>query len=258
MTDIGSAVSIQPIDPKKEIDLLWTISRSLVSNAYLKEILSLIVTMTAEVMGSKICSLMLLDEGRQELSIAATQALSPDYVNKPNIRVGESVSGRAVVEKRPIAVLDVTTEKGYGYPEIARREGVVSLLSIPMIVGDRVVGVINCYTNTRHEFSENERKVLQAVANQAAIAIENTQLRQENIETKQALERQTVIERAKIILMERDGLREKESYELLVKIGQDQQMPVMDVANAVILVEELRQKKHAPMSPRGGDMPPDR
>src|SRR5947207_8534761 len=84
----------------KEIDLFWHISQSLVSKSYLQEILRLIVTMTAQVMQSKICSLMLLDEEEQELSIAATQALSKEYVNKPNLKVSERLSGRAVKEKK--------------------------------------------------------------------------------------------------------------------------------------------------------------
>src|SRR6267142_3976699 len=98
--------SAQEFGPR-ELEFFWKISESVVSGQYLKEILHLIVTMTAEIMGSEICSILLLDEKRQELAIEATQALSQDYLKKPNIKVGESVSGRAVQERRPITVLDV-------------------------------------------------------------------------------------------------------------------------------------------------------
>jgi signal transduction protein with GAF and PtsI domain len=112
---LGSAIKNaivheEVVKKAKQLDLLSEISRTIVSDYYLKEILQLIVTMTAKVMNSKICSIMLLDEKKDELVIAATQSLSDYYVNKPNLRVGQSISGKVVKEKRPITVLDVTKE----------------------------------------------------------------------------------------------------------------------------------------------------
>jgi signal transduction protein with GAF and PtsI domain len=105
---------------QKEIELFWHISQSLASQRYLEEVLQLIVTMTASVMKSKICSLMLLDESKSELTIKATQALSSRYINKPPVKVGESVSGRAVMERRPISVKDVLQDQSYGFPAIPK------------------------------------------------------------------------------------------------------------------------------------------
>lgn len=228
------------IGENKEIDLLYHISKSLVSKNYLNEILQLIVTMTASVMQSKICSLMLLDEEKQELSIAATQSLNPDYINKPSVKVGESISGKAVLEKKPITVLDVTKEKNYMFPEIAKKEGIVSMLSVPMFISDRVIGVINSYTTEPHQFTEIEIRMLQVVANQAAVAIENTKLRQENMEAKQALEERKLIDRAKSLLMEKDGLKESDAYKLLQKTSRDHRKSMAEVANAILLAYSLR------------------
>lgn len=227
---------------QKEIELFWHISQSLVSKTYLQEILQLIVTMTAEVMKSKICSLMLLDVEKGELAIAATQALSADYVNKPPVKVGTSISGRAVQQMKPIMVLDVTTDKNYGFPDIAKKEGIVSMLSVPMQVNGRVCGVINSYTNQPHEFTELEVKILQSVANQAAVAIENTKLRQENLEAKQALEERKRIEQAKALLIEKDGLTEAEAHQLLQKTSRDQRKPMVEIANAILVAYPLRKK----------------
>lgn len=227
---------------QKEIELLWHISQSLVSKTYLHEILQLIVTMTAEVMNSKICSLMLLDSEKNELKIAATQALSADYVNKPAVKVGESVSGRAVLEKKPITVLDVTQDKRYGFPEIAKREGIVSLLSVPMQIDGRVMGVINSYTNQPHTFTDLEIKILQSVANQAAVAIENMKLKQENLEVKQALQERKIIDQAKALLIEKDGITEAEAHSLIQKTSRDQRRPMVEVANAILLAYPLRKK----------------
>ena len=227
---------------QKEIELFWHISQSLVSQAYLQEILQLIVTMTAEVMKSKICSLMLLDPEKGELRITATQALSAAYINKPPVKVGESISGRVVKEKKPIFVMDVTKEKDYGYPDIARKDGYVSMISVPMRIEGRVIGVINSYTSTPHEFTDLEIKVLQAVANQAAVAIEHTKLRQENLEVKQALDDRKKIDQAKALLIEKDGLSEADAHQLIQKTSRDQCRPMVEIANAILLAYPLRKK----------------
>lgn len=81
-------------------------------------------------MGSAICSIMLADEGRGELQIAATQSLSDAYRKKPALKIGEIVSGRVVKERTPIAILAVTADPSYVYPDLARDEGLCSLLSV--------------------------------------------------------------------------------------------------------------------------------
>lgn len=223
----------------KGFDLLYEISRAISSNRYLEEILLLIVGLTAELMGSKICSLMLLDEERQELVIKATQSLSENYRTKPPIKVGESVSGRAVQKKEPITVLDVTKESGYKYPEIAQSEGLKSLISVPMMVKNRVIGVLNCYTTAEHEFTSEEMKLLAGVANQAAVAIENTHLLTEKIAAVEALETRKRVERAKGILMRRHRIDESEAYHMLQKQSMDRGRSLKEIAEAIILSDEM-------------------
>jgi len=226
----------------KQLDLLSEVSRTIVSDHYLKEILQLIVAMTAKVMDSKICSIMLLDEKKEELVISATQSLSSDYVNKPHLKVGQSISGRAVSEKKPITVLNVTREPGYMYPDVAKKEGVVSLLSVPMMIKDRVIGVINSYTKSEHVFRKEEVDILQAVANQAAVAIENTNLNHEILAAKEALESRKIIERAKGILMREMNLTEDEAYKKIHKKSMDMRKTMREIAEAVILASDMRKK----------------
>ncbi|MBI3314237.1 MAG: GAF and ANTAR domain-containing protein [Candidatus Omnitrophica bacterium] len=223
----------------KRFALLYEVSRAIASNRYLEEILLLVVGMTADLMGSKICSLMLLDEEKQELVIKATQSLSEHYRTKPPIKVGESVSGRAVQKKMPITVRDVTVESGYNYPDIAKAEGLRSLVSIPMMIKNRVIGVLNCYTANEHEFSEEEIQLLAGVANQAAVAIENTNLLAEKVAAVEALETRKRVERAKGILMKRYSIGETEAYRLLQKQSMDKSHSLKEIAEAIILSEEM-------------------
>ncbi len=240
---IQNAITYDEINRKaKRLDLLSEISRTIVSDHYLKEILELIVAMTAKVMDSKICSIMLLDEKTDELVIAATQSLSEDYVSKPNLKVGQSISGRVVLEKRPITVLDVTEEVGFMFPDVARKEGIVSLLSVPMMIKDRVIGVINSYTQSEHRFTKEEIGILQSVANQAAVAIENTNLSQEIFTAREALEARKLVERAKGILMKELSISEDEAYKRIHKKSMDMRKTMKEVAEAIILAFDLRKK----------------
>ncbi|HCI45475.1 MAG TPA: GAF sensor protein, partial [Candidatus Omnitrophica bacterium] len=76
--------------------------------------------------------------------------------------------------RKPLAVYNVCEEKKYNYRDLAAKEGLTSMLSVPMVVKDKAVGIINVYTKDPHEFTREEIDVLQMVANQAAVAIENT------------------------------------------------------------------------------------
>lgn len=217
------------------LDTISQISDTIVSSRYLNEILHLIVTMTAEMMNSKICSIMLLDEKRRELEIKATQSLSQEYIKKPNLKVGESVSGRAVLEKRPITVLDVTREPAYSYRDLAKKEGIVSMLSVPMMIKNKVIGVINSYTSSEHSFMEEEIKILQSVANQAAIAIENTKLFDRNVEMEEALETRKIVEKAKGILMQKYGMSEAEAFKTIQNQSMNTRKSMKQIAEALLL-----------------------
>jgi signal transduction protein with GAF and PtsI domain len=240
---IENAIIYEEVRKKaKQLDLLSEISKTIVSDYYLKEILQLIVTTTAQVMGSKICSIMLLDEKKQELVIAATQSLSQEYLTKQNLKVGQSISGKVVKEKRPITVRDVRKESGFMYPEIAKKEGLVSMLCVPMMIKDRVMGVINSYTKSEYVFKKEEIDILQAVANQAAVAIENTHLSQEMLAAKEALESRKLVERAKGILMKELGVSEDEAYKKIHKKSMDMRKNMRDVAEAIILSADIRKR----------------
>ncbi len=159
-----------------QLSAISEVSKTITSNLYLTEILQLIVAMAARTFNFKICSIMLLDEERQELVIKATQSKSRDYVNKPNLRVGESIAGRAMQEGRIMSVPDVRQAPEYRFPDIAEKEGLCAMICIPLITRQRSIGVLNCYTDRPKLFSTEEVESLRTVANQAAIAIDNAKL----------------------------------------------------------------------------------
>jgi two-component system, sensor histidine kinase PdtaS len=159
-----------------QLSAISEVSKTITSNLYLEEILHLIVAMTAKTMSFRICSIMLLDEDKGELIIKATQSRSNDYVKKPNLKMGESVAGRAVQEGTVLTILDVKQAPEYRFPDIAEKEGLCSLICVPLRVKDRTIGVLNCYTGRPHVFSQAEVDLLTTLANHAAISIENAKL----------------------------------------------------------------------------------
>ena len=225
------------------MDTLGKVSSTIVSEMYLEDILKIIVAMTAEVMGSKICSLMLLNEKGDQLKLAATQSLSKDYTNKPNVEVGQSISGRAVSEKKPITILDVKKDPDYMFPEIASKEKLCSMLAVPLMVKGKAIGVLNCYTSKRHKFTSREIKLVSAVGNQAAIAIHNRKLAEEKESLSAKLEERKFVERAKGILMKREGLSEDDAYRKMRKHSMDSRRSMKEIAEAVILTHVIKGAK---------------
>lgn len=224
----------------RRLATLSQVSETVASNRLIEDVLQLIVTMTAQLMNSKICSLMLVDQDSGELRIAATQSLSDAYRRKPPLKIGQSMSGRAVQDQRPVYVPDVTAEGGYFYRDLAKQEGLHSLLSIPMLMKDNPIGVINVYTSSYHDFSEEEVKTLQAIANQSAVAIEHTRLMEKSFEMQEALEVRKLVERAKGFLMVSKGLSEPEAFRLMQRQSMNLRKSMREIADAIILAEELQ------------------
>lgn len=200
----------------------------------------MIVTVTAEVMGSKICSLMLLNKSGKELEIKATQSVSENYNKKPNIKLGEGIAGRVAKYGKPITVLDVRKDERYINREIAKKEKLCSLLSSPLIYKGSVMGVLNCYTAKPHRFNKNEINILMSIANQAAVVIENFRLVVESEVIKEELKTRKVIEKAKGILMRKGSLTEEAAYNLIRKYSMDNRKSMREVSEAIILTEEMK------------------
>jgi signal transduction protein with GAF and PtsI domain len=225
-----------------QVETLSQVSETVASNRLIKDVLQLLVSMTAQMMNSKICSIMLLDEASGELRIAATQSLSEQYRRKPNLKIGQGISGRAVKDRRPIIVLDVLTDRDYMYPDMAKKEGLCSLVSVPMMVREKALGVINSYTSVPHVFTGEEVKLLQAIANQAAIAIEHTTLIEKSHEMQEALAVRKIMERAKGYLMRSKKLTEEEAFKLIQRQSMDFRKSMREIAEAVLLAGELDQR----------------
>ncbi len=227
----------------KQIEALSKVANLITSGLYLEELLRLIVNVTAEIMNSKICSLMLLDLNRKELIIRATQSVSEAYNKKPNIKLGEGIAGKVAQENKIICVLDVKKDNRYMNIDIAKNECLCSLASVPLAVKGKIIGVLNCYTSKKHKFTKPELDVLTALANQAAVAIENAELDLRVRSAEEALTTRKVIERAKDILSQEVNILPSEAYRLIQKQSMDTRKSMREIAEAIILAKDIKGQK---------------
>jgi len=226
----------------KQIEAISKVANLITSGLYLEELLRLIVQVTAEVMNSKISSLMLLDPESKELVIKATQSVSESYNKKPNLKLGEGIAGLVAKDNKPICVLDIREDMRYLNREIAKKENLCSLASVPLAVKARVIGVLNCYTSKKHKFTKPELDVLTALANQAAVAIENAELDLRARSAEEALTTRKLIERAKEILSQEANILPSEAYRLIQKQSMDSRKSMREIAEAVILAKDIKLK----------------
>ena len=221
---------------------LMDISRAITSDLYIEDILKLIVMVTAKVTGVDICSLWLVegDDERCRIRLKATQALDPDYVKDRELKVREGVVGFVVAENRPLIVEDIFAEPRFKEKEMAQKLGLASMVSVPMNVqNNKVIGVLNCFTSSPYRFTETEVNLIITVANQAAVAIMNTELMVKTRVIQEELETRKLVERAKEVLMRRRNMTGAQAYRFIQKRSMDSRKSVLHVAEAVLLSDEI-------------------
>jgi signal transduction histidine kinase len=134
-----------------------------------------------------VCSLMMLDETRTWLDLRASFGAGEAYLCKPRLSVQESLIGAVVRRKRPIHVENVQTSSRYQNVEVARQEGLVSLLSAPLLFANEAIGALNVYTGQPYHYSDEEIRILSAFAELSAIAIEKARLYERVVDVEELL-----------------------------------------------------------------------
>jgi signal transduction histidine kinase len=138
-------------------------------------------------MAGKMCSLLLLDDTEEWLDLRASHGASAAYLNKPRLSAAESLLGIVVRRKKPLQVENVQTSSRYQHVDIARRGGLVSLLSVPLVFGGQALGALSVYSGAPHVFSNEEIRILSALADLSAIAIEKARLYERIVDVEEQM-----------------------------------------------------------------------
>lgn len=172
----------------ERLSTLFGVAGAVVSEPLLEEVLRQVADEVRRLMDARVCSIMLLDEKERNFEIKAVAGqVSPQYINRRSIPVKGNVIGRAIETRQPLYIADVRVEKGYRLSRVARDSGLCSLLTIPMLFLDRAIGVLNIYSKTPQDFSEEDRALVAAFAGHAAVAIINAQRLRRILRTEELL-----------------------------------------------------------------------
>jgi len=155
---------------------LASVSQTINSTLNLDDALNVITREASVLMRARMCSLMLLDDTREWLDLRASHGAGEAYLRKPRVSVEEGLLGVVIRRKKPLQVTNVQTSTRYQSIDVAQREGLVALLSVPLIFGGQAIGTLNVYTGQPYSFSNEEIRILSALAELSAIAIEKARL----------------------------------------------------------------------------------
>ena len=169
------------------IESLSSVSRTINSTLNLDEALRAVTREGCELMRARMCSLMLLDETREWLDLRASHGADDAYINKPRLGVAESLLGVVVRRKKALQVANVQADSRYQNVELARRENLVSLLSVPLVFAGQTIGALSVYTARPYNFSNEEIRILSALAELSAIAIEKARLYERIVDVEEQL-----------------------------------------------------------------------
>jgi signal transduction histidine kinase len=166
---------------------LANVSRTINSTLNLDDALQVVTAEVCVLMRAKMCSLMMLDDSRDWLDLRASYGAGEAYISKPRLSLSESLLGVVVRRKKPLQVANVQISSRYQNVEIARREGLVSLLSVPLLFAGQVIGTLSVYTGQPYNFSNEEIRILSALAELSAIAIEKARLYERIVDVEEQL-----------------------------------------------------------------------
>ncbi|MBI2458383.1 MAG: PAS domain S-box protein, partial [candidate division NC10 bacterium] len=220
---------------------LRTVAEALTANLGSEAIFQVMVEKAVEVAHAEKGALFAFDPREQELRTVAHAGLSP-AIRSLGFKVGESVTGRAVLWGRPIAIPDVETDTEHEVRvDLARREGIRAILTMPLMSKEQVVGALSVYHTQPHAFTDDEITRLRLYGHQAAIAIENAQLYQASREHAARLETR-VQERTRELEVANRGLEEASRHksEFLANMSHEIRTPLNSIIGFAELVGEQR------------------
>ncbi len=171
------------------LETLVSVGQSINSSLNLDDVLEGITREAAVLIPAQVASLQLLDVTGDWLELRAQHGAGTDYQERPRLSVDDSFLGSVVRRRKPSQVENMQTSPQYQHPEIARREGLVSLLSVPLIFNEQCLGTLNVYTDVPHVFSNEEVSTLTALSELSALAIEKARLYERTVDVEEQLRR---------------------------------------------------------------------
>lgn len=221
------------------IDVIHEIGSRLGTSEGLHEVLTRVVEFTSALVKCDSCLVYVLEN--DELVLRACKDPHPDTVDRLKLRVGRGITGWVAEHREPVAIpenaaLDSRFQFFHELPE----DSYEAFLSVPLMCRGRVVGVINLQHRQHHVYRRREIRMISAIGFLVGAEIEMAHLEAVNSTLADQLQTRKIVERAKGILQRDLGLNEEQAYLTLQRQSRQKRRPMREIAEAVILSDEVR------------------
>jgi len=233
-----------------DASVLHRVSGIVSSELSLDEMLGEIVGLTARVSGCEACLVYLVEPETGEFVLRASLLPHASDLGRLRMKMGEGVTGWVAEHQSPVAL----SSKAAADPRFKIFPALIedtyeAFLSVPLINKGKAIGVVNVHHRQKHEHTPQEISTISFIGEQMGSAIskslleeENVRLAEETADMKRQLETRKSVERAKGILQKRHSLTEEEAYLRMRNESRRLRRPMKDLADAIILSEELSRK----------------
>jgi len=226
-----------------EVDLLHHIGTRMASGE-LHETLDRVVEFITGVVKCDSCLVYLLEDN--ELVLRASKNPHPEVVDRLKLLLGQGITGWVAEHREPVAIpRNASGDPRFQFFHELPEDAFEAFLSVPILCRDRVVGVINVQHRLPHVYKPRQIRLISTVGFLAGAVIELARLESENMQLAEELETRKLVERAKGILQRDLRLTEEEAYLTLQRESRQRRKPMKDVAEAILLADELRRPARA-------------
>jgi FixJ family two-component response regulator len=222
-----------------EMALLNKMASRLSTADALHEVLKEVVEFIISIVKCDSCLIYLLE--KEELVLRASKNPHPEEVDQLKIQVGQGITGWVAEHRQPVVI----AEKAYEDPRFKLlselpEDRYEAFLSVPLVSGGHLVGVINLQNRATHQYMKREISLMATIGFLVGAEVERARLESENSRLSDQLEARKVMERAKGILQRTLKITEEDAYLILQRESRQRRKPMKEVAEAIILGEELK------------------
>jgi len=227
-------------DDTAEIEILHDIGRRIAAADPLHAVLSRVVHFVSSIVRCDSCFLYVLEQN--DLVLRASKTPHPDVIDRLKLRVGQGITGWVAEHRTPVAVAQHAFEdtRFQVFNELPE-DRYEAFLSVPVLSRGKLVGVINVQHREQHHHTRREIQLISMIGFLVGAEIEMARLEVENNQLSERLEERKVVDRAKGILQRTLGITEEEAYVTIQKQSRQRRKSKREIAEAIILSEELRQ-----------------
>lgn len=230
-----------------QVSLLHRVSSIVSSERTLDEMLGEIVGLTSHITDCDACLVYLIDLNSGEMVLRASQVPHAEELGNLRLQVGEGITGWVAEHKSVVALSSKAgTDKRFKKFPALVEDTYEAFLSVPLVSSGDVIGVINVHHREKHDHTPDEVALLTFIGEQmggvivkSSLVKENQRLTEETKEVRRQLEERKLVERAKGLLQRKHNLTEEEAYLRLRNESRRLRRPMKDLAEAIILLEEL-------------------